>query len=247
MTICTRCKTKFDDSNPVTTCPNCGNNKIMPFEEYRQRVLEQRRKKVAMQNQQNQQNQQGQQGQQGQGQMQGQPMQGQMHGQPMQHNNASDFMNNGPQNRAMPNSRNMNQNGNFNNGLNNNVVGPGIVDDYGSDYGYNQGDMQGNVQFNPMGNQLQDAAQQMAQNSAVGQQLQNTGNGTVEDTSTVVGWILIMVQMLVPIWNIIFSLKTIKDSTGTVPNWKKNYIKAYWIYFIACSVLSGVAAAALGK
>lgn len=64
-----------------------------------------------------------------------------------------------------------------------------------------------------------------------------------KDGSSMVDWIITMVLLLIPIVNIIYIVKVLSKKS-TEPDYKKNYIKAFLIYFIVMSVLSFIVTAA---
>lgn len=65
-----------------------------------------------------------------------------------------------------------------------------------------------------------------------------------QDGSSVLDWILVLIQLIIPLWNILFIIKTITGKT--VPDYKKNYMKAFLIYFVVMAVISSVVAITLG-
>lgn len=56
-----------------------------------------------------------------------------------------------------------------------------------------------------------------------------------EDT-TVAEWIKILIFTIIPIFNIIYIIKNIKNNN--IPSYKSNYFKAYGIYFLVASAVS---------
>lgn len=65
-----------------------------------------------------------------------------------------------------------------------------------------------------------------------------------QDGSSVLDWILVLIQLIIPLWNIIYIIKTITGKT--VPDYKKNYMKAFLIYFVVMAAISSVVAITLG-
>ena len=65
-----------------------------------------------------------------------------------------------------------------------------------------------------------------------------------QDGSSVLDWILVLIQLIIPLWNIIYIIRTITGKT--VPDYKKNYMKAFLIYFIVMAAISSVVAITLG-
>lgn len=72
-----------------------------------------------------------------------------------------------------------------------------------------------------------------------GSKQSNIGNGTIKE------WLLTLLQMIVPIWNIVFIIRTLINKD--VPDFKKNYIKAFLIYFVAMTVISIVVTMLVGE
>lgn len=56
------------------------------------------------------------------------------------------------------------------------------------------------------------------------------------DGSSVKDWILTLIFLIIPIYNIVYIIKVIKSPTEAM--YKKNYIKAFLIYFAASCVIS---------
>lgn len=56
------------------------------------------------------------------------------------------------------------------------------------------------------------------------------------DGSSVKDWVLTLIFLIIPIYNIVYIIKVIKSPTETM--YKKNYIKAFLIYFAASCIIS---------
>lgn len=73
--------------------------------------------------------------------------------------------------------------------------------------------------------------------------MQNQGQQTYNEFSdddiydmTVKDWIIVQLFLLIPIYNIIYVIKGIKDYN--IPDYKRNFLKAYGIYYLSALVLS---------
>lgn len=58
-----------------------------------------------------------------------------------------------------------------------------------------------------------------------------------KDGSSLVDWLITMVCLLIPVINIWYIVKSLSKNSNT-PDYKKNYIKAFLIYFVVMSVIS---------
>lgn len=65
------------------------------------------------------------------------------------------------------------------------------------------------------------------------------------DGSSITDWLIMLVCMLIPLVNVWYMFTTLSKKS-TAPDYKKNYIKAYLIYFVVMSVLSIVITALFG-
>lgn len=78
------------------------------------------------------------------------------------------------------------------------------------------------------------------QNNVISQQnINNQEQQFIDDiqpTTSVKEWIITMLMLLIPIWNIFYILKNIKNVN--IPDYKRNYLKAFAIYYIAVMVIS---------
>ena len=88
-------------------------------------------------------------------------------------------------------------------------------------------------------NNMQKNSQPMQNNNQYGGQQNNPYSDDPIDMS-VKDWIITLVYLVIPIWNIIYVVKTSKDPY--VPFYKKDFVKAYIIYFAAALVISLIAA-----
>jgi len=83
-------------------------------------------------------------------------------------------------------------------------------------------------------------ANQQMNNVAHGQSISNTkAKQASKDGSSNMEWLIMMVCMLVPVVNIWYIVTNL-SKRSTAPDYKKNYIKAYLIYFVVMSILSFV-------
>lgn len=66
----------------------------------------------------------------------------------------------------------------------------------------------------------------------------------IEDGSSVADWIKTMLVFIIPIYGLLRYFKGMKDMT--LPAYKRNYYKAFLIYFVACIVISLVMSIVFG-
>lgn len=69
---------------------------------------------------------------------------------------------------------------------------------------------------------------------------------TSRDGSSVIDWLIMMVCLLIPCLNIWYIFKTLSKNS-IAPDYKKNYIKAFLIYFVVMSILSFIITAVFGN
>ena len=55
---------------------------------------------------------------------------------------------------------------------------------------------------------------------------------------TIKEWIITFILTIIPVFNIIYIIKNIKDTNN--PIYKRNYFKAYGLYFIVASIISTI-------
>lgn len=124
-----------------------------------------------------------------------------------------------------------NQQFNQNQPVNDDFFGEGF-EDFNNDFDQ-QLNQQANQQNQQVGQQNNQMSQQNKNNTNKKFKIQQPS----KDGSSIVDWLIMMVFLLIPILNIWCIFKTLSKNS-TAPDYKKNYIKAFLIYFIVMSVLS---------
>lgn len=259
MKICTRCKNMVQDNEEF--CGRCGGRNFTIQGQGQNQPMQGQRPQQGqpMRPQQGQQMQRPQQGQQMRPQQpQQRPMQGQGQQRPMQGQQQGQFMRpqqgqqRPMQNQQMqrPQQQMPNQNMSFDNGYEQGQM----QQDFGQGFDNNAFPDQPAPKKGLFGkkNKQPKASKQPVQN--------NTNNGfeaefstnnfgptiqpVIEDGSSVADWLKTMLILLIPVYGLIKYFMGMKDMT--LPAYKRNYYKAFLIYFVACIVISIVLSIVFG-